>query len=312
MGLRKANTTFKALNQVFKRSITNNANEKQAVLEELGKSKVAERSNRITISTTDLRPSPFNISLESKQRKADLLGLRNFIPGDIEKPKKVEKAELKLDEASNQLERKKLTRKILTPYYQDFHDIRNTDGKLFEAIEKEVAEKESFYMPNMELQPLSNQNVHKKSNSKVELMDMLDKKVSLVAFYLSQYGENQAQTFVHPFLNFLKSVPKENQNELQLIEINVSEQWMKGLISRLFQSKIRNQLNEERQLNYLFKYGSIEQVREKLGMVNGLIGYVFLIDKNSKIRWYANGNATSNEITTLLSLAKHLTLNPRA
>lgn len=155
----------------------------------------------------------------------------------------------------------------------------------------------------MPLIPLSpHLDKFKGTRSKVELMDQLAGKLSLVAFYLTQFGEKQCQSFVLPFQELIRlEIPN-----LQLVEINVAEKLFNILMLRLFTWRIRSQLTEARQANYYLKYGSLEAIREKLAMVNSLIGYVFLVDKDLKVRWYANGEATPNEIQSMKAIVTRL------
>jgi hypothetical protein len=41
-------------------------------------------------------------------------------------------------------------------------------------------------------------------------------------------------------------------------------------------------------------------------MMNGLLGYVYLIDNHQKIRWWANGPANENELKLLESFIGEL------
>ncbi|KAJ9055840.1 Mitochondrial ATPase complex subunit atp10 [Entomophthora muscae] len=267
-----------------------------------------------TISYEDKRQSPFNLSTDRQNRLAELRLLKNFIPGDLLPPKHPEKVSIlskvdrkiedTLDQERNIQRRQILFRKFCTPVYQDFHDIRATSGKLFEAIESEVPEQSALYMPNMKVKPLSPHLDKFKDSPKsgVELMDQLQGKLTLVVFYLSQYGESQCRSFVSPFQELIdKRIPN-----LQLIEINVAEKFFNSLIVRLFASRIRGQLSEPKQANYYLKYGSLEEIREKLAMVNSMMGYVFLVDKNLKVRWYANGEATQTELESMKAIVARL------
>ncbi|KAJ9055841.1 Mitochondrial ATPase complex subunit atp10, variant 2 [Entomophthora muscae] len=181
-----------------------------------------------TISYEDKRQSPFNLSTDRQNRLAELRLLKNFIPGDLLPPKHPEKVSIlskvdrkiedTLDQERNIQRRQILFRKFCTPVYQDFHDIRATSGKLFEAIESEVPEQSALYMPNMKVKPLSPHLDKFKDSPKsgVELMDQLQGKLTLVVFYLSQYGESQCRSFVSPFQELIdKRIPN-----LQLIEVH--------------------------------------------------------------------------------------------
>ncbi|KAI0243826.1 Mitochondrial ATPase complex subunit atp10 [Massospora cicadina] len=285
-----------------------------------------ERRFNASISVEDKRLSPSNLSIRRKLRLNQLRELKGFIPGDIHPPVAADRLDIrcKLDrKVEDALEERRLHRrqvlrqvyrKFCTPHYQDFHgklhacpnrwkDVRLTDGKLFEANEREVPEQHALYMPNMQLVPLSpHLEKFKAGQSKVELMDQLAGKLTLVTFYLTQYGEAQCRSFVSPFQALVGVKPPD----LQLVEINVAERFFNGLLLRLFAWRIRSQLPEARQANYYLRYGSLEAIREKLAMVNALIGYVFLVDRDLKVRWYANGEATPKEIEAMTAIVARL------
>lgn len=50
----------------------------------------------------------------------------------------------------------------------------------------------------------------------------------------------------------------------------------------------------------------MEEIREKLAMVNSMMGYVFLVDKDLRIRWYANGEATPKELESMKAIVARL------
>ena len=48
------------------------------------------------------------------------------------------------------------------------------------------------------------------------------------------------------------------------------------------------------------------EVRKTLQLRNSIIGYVFLLDRQGKIRWRAHASPTQKEIAALLNCARHL------
>ncbi|CAG8823957.1 21857_t:CDS:2 [Gigaspora margarita] len=107
------------------------------------------------------------------------------------------------------------------------------------------------------------------SNPKIDTTDLLQNHTSLVVISFNQYGEVTIET------NFVKS-----------------------LIIKLFViPSLRRSIPESLHDTNLY---------EALGMDNLYRGYTFLVDSNCKIRWFAHGRATSNELETMSKLIKLL------
>ncbi|KAJ7782653.1 ATP10 protein-domain-containing protein [Mycena metata] len=88
--------------------------------------------------------------------------------------------------------------------------------------------------------------------------------------------------------SFINSVyPRFQDNPLyQRVHINIQENALKALV--LYG-------------NCLLSTQSMEYLREPMGCTNRMVGYVYLIDENLKIRWAAGGDATLAELQALES-----------
>ncbi|RKP24859.1 ATPase assembly factor ATP10 [Syncephalis pseudoplumigaleata] len=89
-------------------------------------------------------------------------------------------------------------------------------------------------------------------------------------------------------------------------QFNVQENYLKMPLLWLSTPYIRRNLPVERHQNYILHYGNIESVRERIGITNAYLGWVFLVDQQQRIRWYAHGPASPQEIASLLRLTKEL------
>jgi ATPase complex subunit ATP10 len=69
----------------------------------------------------------------------------------------------------------------------------------------------------------------------------------------------------------------------------------------MFQYRLRNQRKEEDWGKYfVIRRGVSDQIRETIGLLNGRVGYVYLIDKDCKIRWAGSGDAEGTEKEDLM------------
>ncbi|KAL2937514.1 Mitochondrial ATPase complex subunit ATP10, partial [Bienertia sinuspersici] len=60
------------------------------------------------------------------------------------------------------------------------------------------------------------------------------------------------------------------------------------------------------QRQFVYSFGDHYYFRKELKILNLLTGYVFLLDKFGRIRWQGYGEATADELSSLLSCTSHL------
>jgi ATPase complex subunit ATP10 len=115
------------------------------------------------------------------------------------------------------------------------------------------------------------------------------------------WAERQVATFVgkeqnpglHELLNGSPSIAQQ-------VEINVETNWLKALLVRLFMGSTRRRYPTEQHGRYfLVTKGFSGPLQEQIGMMNGMVGYVYLLDEACKIRWAGCGLATPDELTSL-------------
>ena len=56
----------------------------------------------------------------------------------------------------------------------------------------------------------------------------------------------------------------------------------------------------------LYKGRDVAQIRDTLQLGNSIIGYVFLLDREGRVRWRAHAAPTTQEIEALLSCSQQL------
>jgi ATPase complex subunit ATP10 len=131
--------------------------------------------------------------------------------------------------------------------------------------------------------------------------NVLQGKISVVNVYSSQWGETQVQTFTGKKVNTpLHQLLAQSGHAVQMVDINIEENSIKAWIIALFQWRLRASKPKENWGKYfVVKRGVSEQIRETIGLLNGRVGYVYLVDEDCKIRWAASGDAEGSEMDDL-------------
>lgn len=187
--------------------------------------------------------------------------------------------------------RKGLVEEWGTHYFRDFKNIRKyRSGKTFIANTRIFKKEAALYFPNFHGDSLATKNA--------DTTPALQGKVSLVKVYSSHWGLMQAQTFTGKSVNpELHNLVAQYPGLAQLVDINVEENSMKAWIIALFRWRLRASKPKEEWGNYfVVRKGISTRIRETIGLLNGRVGYVYLVDQDCKIRWAASANAEGSEI----------------
>lgn len=131
----------------------------------------------------------------------------------------------------------------------------------------------------------------------------LQGKVSVVSMFSSQWAEQQVATFLSAEKNpDLAKILSNEKNDVQRVHINVEENRMKLWLINMFKRGIRNQLPQEEHSRYFVVHkGFDENLKEAIGMMNRVVGYVYLVDADCRIRWAGSGSAQPEEMEALNS-----------
>ncbi|KAF2808481.1 uncharacterized protein BDZ99DRAFT_56645 [Mytilinidion resinicola] len=191
--------------------------------------------------------------------------------------------------------RKQLTAKIAKPYFRDFTMTKYREGKSFLANPKIFKSSAALYFPNLHGKTLA-------SASPTDTTPVLKGKVSIVSVWSSLWGENQVKTFTGVDQNpGLQEFLKKNKEQAQRVDVHIEENLAKAWLVSLFQNRLRKQRAEEDWGKYfIVRKGIDESIRETIGILNGRVGYVYLLDEECKIRWAASGNAEEGEPETMM------------
>ena len=122
------------------------------------------------------------------------------------------------------------------------------------------------------------------------------------------WAEKQTASFVRSKLNpTLDNLIKESGSIAQRVELNVEQNWLKSWLVRLFMGSMRKKYPQEQHGKYfLVTKGVTRTLQEQIGMMNGMVGYVYLVDEACRIRWAGSSVALPEEQTALNNGLKKL------
>jgi ATPase complex subunit ATP10 len=137
---------------------------------------------------------------------------------------------------------------------------------------------------------------------KITLLAFESTELSVVRYHfpLENADEMRLQLQTKSFVNAVH--PRfESHPYYQRMHINIQENIFKALVVNLFLHNLRAKVPKELYGNCLLSTQNMEYLREPMGLMNRMVGYVYLIDENLKIRWAAGGDATVAELGALES-----------
>lgn len=121
-------------------------------------------------------------------------------------------------------------------------------------------------------------------------------KVSIVSVFSGLWAEEQTRTFVG----------NAELTRVQRVWVNIEEDWMRAGLLRLFLGGLRKRFGGEGGRYFVVRRGVEDGVRRDVGMVNGKIGYVYLVDERCRIRWAGSGDAGPGEREGLVGCVRRL------
>jgi len=105
----------------------------------------------------------------------------------------------------------------------------------------------------------------------------------------------------------LRTALEESEGVARLVEVNYEPNWFKWWILRVFGYRIRGERKKEQWGRYFFvRRGLDEDVREAIGALNTRVGYVYLLDRECKIRWAGSAKAMDDEKESLAKGVRRL------
>lgn len=181
--------------------------------------------------------------------------------------------------------------------------MRHHRGKTFLCPPRPFKADAALYFPNMVGYTLA---APSRSASTTEA---LRGKTSVVSVFSGTWAEQQTLTFVGEGQNpeLAREVEICGGEGLQRVWINIEEDWMKAGLIRLFLgSSKKGKSREEWERSFVVRRGVDDDVRDWIGMANGKVGYVYLVDGDCRIRWAGSGDAEIGEREGLIRAVRRL------
>ncbi|KAH9941739.1 ATP10 protein-domain-containing protein [Epithele typhae] len=189
-------------------------------------------------------------------------------------------------------ERHHLAKEATRGYWSDLSRTKNHGGKTWIAPKVMIREDKALFFPDISGTPLAG------TGEKVHTTDLLAGKVSIVSLLTTRVSEVQSAQFVEPTLAAHSSNPM-----FQHVQINLQDNRMKTFLISMFVSGIRKSVSPEYWPTYLVSSQHMEYLRDPLGINNKVVGYVYLVDPNLKIRWAACADPKEEEVAALQTCA---------
>lgn len=207
------------------------------------------------------------------------------------------------DKEKHEDRRQRLLRDIRTPYFRDWNRMRYHKGKTFLAPDRPFRAEVAKYFPNMQGYTLASFWGYKDTTS------VLRGKVSIVSLVSETWAEWQAQSFIgekeNPDLQILMA--ELGNRGLQKVHINIEEDFIKAIIVGLCLPYTKRMTKvEDRARSFVVRRGVDVDLKAKIGMTNGKVGHVYLVDEKCRIRWVGNGDASDEERASLVRIARRL------
>ncbi|CAB4483115.1 unnamed protein product [Rhizophagus irregularis] len=229
----------------------------------------AKENNPLTKgNNTNCNPNPNSI----KSKKPYLLGVNEppNIAHKMDTRTLSEKLKYFFSIESNVKTREYLIKEYQTSYWKGFNELRIRGEKLWEANEEAIKADKALYMPNINARSLLKTNI--------DTTNLLRDNTTLLT----------------------------TKNTINANKLNIETNILKSFIIKLFIPNIRRITPQSLHKTYILLCQNDRFLREALNIYNAYRGYVFVIDADCKIRWFAHGYATPKEIETMLKIIKDL------
>ncbi|KAI9819905.1 MAG: Mitochondrial ATPase complex subunit atp10 [Pycnora praestabilis] len=198
--------------------------------------------------------------------------------------------------------RKQLTKQVAKPYFREWTNMRHHKGKSFLSNPKLFRAERALYFPNLHGVTLASPKTPQ------DTTPVLKYKISVVSVFSSTWAERQVATFISENENAeLHQVLKQSPQVTQRVNVNIEENALKAGLIRLFMPSIRRRISKDAHGRYfVVRRGMTDDIRDAIGLLNGKVGYVYLVDEACRIRWAGSGKAEGDEKEGLVRGVKRL------
>ncbi|KAI0792462.1 ATP10 protein-domain-containing protein [Abortiporus biennis] len=222
------------------------------------------------------------------QNKTDDVPLLNRPLGVREPPSIYRKSwrENMTDQDIRMQQRRALVREASKGYFSDLNQTRVNSGKLWMAPKVLIRADKALYFPDVSGTDLTGKKVH--------TTNLLPGKITALAILNTKVSEVQTEAYLKPTVQAYGDDAK-----FQVLRINLQENVLKSVVVSFFRNSIKSAIPEDQWDKYLISNGSMDYVREAMGLTNQRIGYIYLVDEQSRIRWAAVSDPKREEIAAL-------------
>ncbi|CAM9227179.1 unnamed protein product [Choristocarpus tenellus] len=216
-------------------------------------------------------------------------------------------------------------------HFHEFTAVNKTAGKIFEADADLCSPDEALHFPEMDVCSLMGEQA--------KFPARLIGGVTLVGLYHRQFGYEMLPTWSEPFEEEFRPPNRSTEAGVasaardegkrkggrgrgrERFGVGQSDRGMRGpealhvsliestalrLIKPLVVRSMEGQVSEGQKAAFFHHFGGTSEIREKLGIVNRLTLYMFLVDWEGRVRWRGCGKSTPHEVETLLECTKKL------
>ncbi|KAA6410937.1 MAG: F1F0 ATP synthase assembly protein [Lasallia pustulata] len=198
--------------------------------------------------------------------------------------------------------RRQLTQGLAKPYFREWTNMRYHKGKTFVSNPRLFRADKALYFPNLQGITLAT------PRQLCDTTPVLKDRVSIVSVFSETWAERQVATFVGEKENpELQAVLREGKGVAQRVEINYEPSAIKAALIRLFMPGLRRRMDKDAHGRYfVVRRGVTEEMRDDVGWINSKVGYVYLVDRECKIRWAGSGRAEAGEKAGLVAGVRRL------
>ncbi|KAK9492752.1 ATP10 protein-domain-containing protein [Lipomyces doorenjongii] len=182
--------------------------------------------------------------------------------------------------------RRELVREFTKSYFSEMHQYKKNMGKEWIAPKMFFRADKALYMPNFYGTTLA-------SRKATDTTSALKGNLSIVKIYSSVSGERQVNSYFDSPEKALADVREEEG--YQIVDITIPESFVKAWISKFFQYRTKNVVGKTRHSKFFYAQKLPGQLNLAIGAANQYCGYVYLVDRDCKVRWAAGGYATAEE-----------------
>ncbi|KAK6926682.1 ATPase assembly factor ATP10 [Dillenia turbinata] len=203
-------------------------------------------------------------------------------------------------------ERARLKDEMNRGYFADIAELKQHGGKIEMANKIIIPAVAAMKFPAFEVTYSDGRTlklpITTAANSATDSSNPAIPKASLLCLSFRAHSQAMVDTWTVPFLDAFR-----NSKDIQLFEVSFVESWflslkpIKWMLLRTMRKSNPEGKDDSLQRQVVYSFGDQYYFRKELKILNLLTGYIFLIDKFGRIRWQGFGQATMEELSSLMS-----------